>query len=89
MGVAMKVFWEEAGGTLKSATAATGGEATFVKIKCNGKPFFCWPSVPPGTVIACDFTNAPIGTGDVAANAALIAAIQATPESVLTYDPPL
>jgi len=82
--IRMKIIWEEANGTLKSATAATGGEGLFVKLKCNGKPYFAWPAVTPG-FIGCDFTNAPIGTSDVTTNLANIAAITVTPEQVLTY----
>lgn len=52
-----------------------------------GQPFWYWAAIPPGKVIACDFTNAPIATADPLANKALIDAITALPEDVLTYAP--
>lgn len=85
----MKVMYEDNGVLKGPITAPVGGEATLVKVKCNGKPFFCWNTIPAGNIVGCDFTNAPIGTANVAANAALIAAITLTPQDVLTYDPPL
>lgn len=84
MGTEMKIIYDD-NGTLKGPfTAAEGGEATFVKVKCNGKPFFCWANITPG-FIACDFSNAPIGTSSVATNTTLIAGITLQPEDVLTY----
>lgn len=87
MGKDMKIVYED-NSTLKGPfTVATGGESLYVKLKCAGKPFYAWASIPAGQVIACDFTNAPIGTTNLATNAQLIADITATPEQVLTYAP--
>jgi hypothetical protein len=54
-----------------------------------GKPFWFWNSIPVGKIVACDFTNAPIASADVAENLAAMNAITAQPQDVLTYDPPL
>jgi len=81
----MKIIYEDNNVMKGPFTIATGGEALYVKIKCNNKPFFAWNSIPPGQVIACDFADAPIGTTNLATNAQLIAGITATPEQVLTY----
>lgn len=74
---------------VKALTTATGiNVGNFVKtVPGVGKPFWYWPSIPAGTVIAADFTNAPIVSTDAAANNAAIAAITATPEEVLVYTP--
>lgn len=52
-----------------------------------GKKFWTWPAVSnvPG-VIACDFTDAPV-VGTPTQNVASIAAITATPEDVLIWQP--
>jgi hypothetical protein len=50
-----------------------------------GNPFWVWPSVPSGTIIGVDFTDAPIATNDQTTNLSLINAITATPEEKLTY----
>ncbi|HEY2210286.1 MAG TPA: hypothetical protein VGH62_01460 [Bradyrhizobium sp.] len=72
---------------LASLTTAAGVEAYMVKTTPGvGKPFWYWPSIPPGKVIAADFTNAPIASADLATNKANIAAITAQPADVLTYD---
>ena len=71
---------------LAVVTTANGNQGQYVKaIAGVGNPFWIWPSIPAGQVIACDFTNAPIVNSDPAVNNALIAAITATPEEVLTY----
>jgi hypothetical protein len=76
--------------TLLNATTAAGVVATLVKTTPGvGNPFWYWPSIPAGKVVACDFTDAPIATGDTATNTSLIAAITKTPQEVLIYDPPL
>ena len=73
---------------LRSVTTAAGVAPTLVKsLPGVGKPFWYWNSIPPGTVIACDFTDAPIATNDTATNAALIAGITTQPQDVLTYAP--
>lgn len=51
-----------------------------------GNPYWCWPSVPPGTIVAVDFTNAPLATGSTGDNMDLISAITATPAEKLTYE---
>ena len=72
---------------IRSYTTVAGGAAAFVKIKPGvGKPFWCWPSVPPGTIIGADFTNAPVATDNTATNQSLIDAITAQPEDVLVYE---
>jgi len=52
-----------------------------------GKPFWAWPTVPPGKIIGADFTNAPIATASLDTNDALIKAITTKPEDVLIYAP--
>lgn len=54
-----------------------------------GKPFWYWPSIPVGKIVACNFTDAPIASADTAQNLAAMDAITALPQDVLTYDPPL
>jgi hypothetical protein len=72
---------------LRSWTTTQGGAAVLVKTKPGlNKPYWCWPSVPAGTIIAADFTGAPLATSNTAENAAAIAAITATPEEKLTYE---
>ena len=68
-------------------TTATGDQGLYViNIVGVGKPFWIWPSLPypAATIIGCDFTDAPICTSNSVTNNALIAAITATPEDVLT-----
>ncbi len=73
--------------TLLNATTAEGVVGQLVKVTPGvGKPFWYWPSIPAGKVIAVDFTNAPIATNDAATNNALAAAITELPGSVLTYE---
>jgi hypothetical protein len=73
--------------TLVSLTTAPNVNlGSFVKIKPGiGKPFWYWPSIPSGQIVACDFTNAPVVVSDVATNNANIDAITAEPGDVLTY----
>lgn len=67
-------------------TPGGGNQGLYVKsIVGAGNPFWLWPSIPSGTVIGCDFTNAPVCTDDPSQNNALIAAITVAPEDVLTY----
>lgn len=71
---------------LAVVTTANGNQGLYVKaIAGVGNPYWIWPSIPAGTVIAADFTNAPIVDADPAVNNANIAAITATPADVLTY----
>lgn len=75
--------------TLLNATTAAGATALLVKTTPGvGKPFWAWASIPPGKVIACDFTDAPIATNNTSSNQALIDAITADPADVLTYETP-
>lgn len=81
--------------TLIVAVTATGNQGSYVKIIAGvGEPFYLWPSIPTGQVIACDFTNAPIVSADVTVNNAAIAAMNnpddpayTQPLDVLTYAP--
>ena len=71
---------------IRSYTTAVGTAAAFVKVRPGpGNPFWCWASVPAGTIIGCDFTNAPIATSSTAENQVLIDAISSTPQDVLVY----
>ena len=71
---------------VKVFTTAPGTEAAFVKVKPGvGKQFWCWPTIPSGTVIGAEFTGAPIVSESVEDNAAAIAAISAQPGDVLVY----
>lgn len=73
---------------LRSITTAAGVAATLVKtVPGLGKPFWYWPSIPAGTVIGCDFTNAPIVSAVTAENQAAIDAITVQPTAVLVYAP--
>lgn len=74
--------------SLRVVTTANGNQGLYVKaIAGVGNPYWIWPSIPAGTVIAADFTNAPIVDADPAVNNTNIAAITATPAEVLTYAP--
>lgn len=85
-----KVICEEVVGgeaVIRSYTTTAGTAAAFVKVRPGpGKPFWCWPSVPAGTIIGADFTGAPVATNNTATNQGLIDAITATPEEVLVYE---
>ena len=66
--------------TLLNISTVQGGAQLLVKLTPGiGKPFWYWPSIPVGRLVACDFSNAPIATGDTATNTALIAAITTLP----------
>lgn len=81
------ILGEEALAVITTANNLNVGN--FVKQRPGiGKPFWYWPSIPSGKVVACDFSNAPIVTADTAANNAAIAAITTLPEDVLTYETP-
>lgn len=85
-----KVICEEVVGgetVIRSYTTAAGTAAAFVKIRPGpGNPFWCWPSVPAGTIVGCDFTNAPIATNNTTTNQGLIDAITTQPIDVLVYE---
>lgn len=72
--------------TTASTTPWTLSPAVFVKTHPGvGKKFWCWQSVPTGTIIGADFTNAPEATSVTSQNQALIDGITTTPEEVLVY----
>ena len=57
-------------------TPSTGDQGSYVKtIAGVGNPFFMWPSIPPGTLIGADFTDAPICNTSASVNNAAIAAM--------------
>ena len=81
------VYGEE---TLLNLTTVYGAVPLLVKTTPGiGKPFWYWTAIPPGRLIAADFTGAPIATGDSATNKALMDAITTRPEDVIVFDPPL
>jgi hypothetical protein len=74
--------------TLMVRTTPAGNQGLFVKILVpEGDPYWLWPTIPSGQVIAADFTGAPLASMDVAVNNANIAAITEDPADVLTYAP--
>lgn len=75
--------------TLLNLTTVYGAVPTLVKLTPGvGKPFWYWPSIPVGRLVACDFSNAPIATADSIVNKALMDAITIDPMSVLIYETP-
>ncbi|WP_156438758.1 hypothetical protein [Bradyrhizobium valentinum] len=74
---------------LKVLTTMPGTAPYMVRNLCVGKPYWYWETIPLGSVVGADFTNAPIGTANVQINQQNMAAITARPEDVLIYDPPL
>lgn len=67
-------------------TPNTGNQGHFVRLLIEeGKPFWMWDTIPSGTVIAADWTDAPLVSSDPDVNNASIAAITALPEDKLTY----
>ena len=71
---------------LLNVTTAAGVVPQLLKTTPGiGKPYWFWPSLPAGTVVAADFTNAPIASSDKAANQAAIDAIDVDPADVLTF----
>ena len=72
--------------SLRVLTTAQGVVPRLVKTTPGvGKPYWYWPTIPVGHVVAADFTNAPIALADERANAEQIGEIVAVPEDVLTY----
>lgn len=70
---------------LKTLTTVSGltQNATFVKTKPGvGKPFLMFNTLP-GTVIAADFSSAPIVSNDVSVNEASITAMLGDPATYL------
>lgn len=93
MGVPMKLVCEK---TINGVTAVrvfttpiNGDQGVYVRsIAGVGKPFWIWASIPSGTVIGADFTDAPICSNDPVVNNAAIADIAANgpnPADVLVY----
>lgn len=82
------IYPETVGGVdyIRSWTCVPGTEGTIVKTRPGvGKPFWVWPSIPTGQIIAVDMTDAPLATANASTNNESIAAITATPEEKLTY----
>jgi hypothetical protein len=72
--------------TLLNITTAAGVAGSLVKTTPGvGKPYWYWPSIPAGTILTANFTNAPIATADKATNDANMLAITQTSQDVLTY----
>ena len=72
---------------VRNITTPVGNQGLYVASICDeGQPFYHWPTIPPGRVIGCDFTNAPLATKDPVQNNALIAGISVAPEDVLIYE---
>lgn len=90
MGDQMIVVYERfLGGSMRliKATTVAGDQGLRVKqLVPDGSPYWAWPSVPSGRVIACDFTNAPLCSQDIAVNNANIGNITIDPMDVLTYE---
>lgn len=73
--------------TLVNATTASGNQGSIVLTLVKpGNPFWWFPSIPPGKVIACDFSSAPVCANTATENNVLISQITAQPEDVLTYE---
>lgn len=70
-------------------TPILGNQGVYVRTLVGvGNPFWIWATIPSGTVIGADFTDAPICSSDAAVNNAAIADIAANgpaPADVLTY----
>lgn len=72
--------------SVRNITTPPGNQGAYVAtIVGEGNPFWMWGSIPSGTVIGADFTNAPLATTDAATNNGLIEGITAQPEDVLIY----
>ena len=64
-------------------TTVSGQQGAVIKqIVGVGNPYWIWNSIPSGTVIGADFTNAPIASADIAANNAAAAPLLADTASV-------
>lgn len=76
---------------LRVFTTVSGSQGSIIKtIVGVGNPYWIWATIPSGTVIAADFTDAPIASTDISVNNANAAPLLATPPSVdpatvLTY----
>lgn len=68
-------------------TTISGPQGLAIKqIAGVGNPYWIWNSIPSGTVIGADFTNAPIASADVAVNNTNAAPLLDTPPSVDPLD---
>lgn len=78
---------------LRVFTTVNGPQGAVIKQLVGvGNPYWIWSSIPAGTVIAADFTSAPIADTDIAVNNANAAPLldsppSVDPASVLTYAP--
>lgn len=71
---------------LFASTTASGNQGAHVlSLVGEGNQFWAWNTIPPGRVVACDFTDAPVCTGDATTNNELIYGITVDPADVLTY----
>lgn len=71
---------------LINATTPAGNQGSYVKVLVGvGNKFWWWPTIPAGTLVGCDFTNAPVCDDNPVVNNALISAITTDPSAVLTY----
>lgn len=78
---------------LRVFTTVSGAQGAIIKQLAGvGNPYWIWSSIPSGTVVAADFTDAPIADADVNVNNTNAAPLLASPPSVdpasvLTYAP--
>ena len=90
MGDPVKVVYEKfIGGSTRLLTVTTAAGDQGLRIKQlvpDGAPYWAWPSIPPGKVIAADFTDAPLCSQDVAVNNTNLGNITVDPATVLTYE---
>lgn len=64
-------------------TTVSGPQGAIIKqIVGVGNPYWIWNSIPAGTVIGADFTNAPIASSDISVNNDNAAPLLADPPSV-------
>lgn len=71
---------------VRNITTPTGNQGSYVKtIVGVGNPFWWFSTIPSGTLIGADFTNAPICTADATQNNTLISQISVQPEDVLIF----
>lgn len=76
---------------LRVFTTVSGPQGAIIKqIVGVGNPYWIWSTIPAGTVVAADFTSAPICDTDINVNNSNAAPLLASPPSVdpatvLTY----
>ncbi len=72
---------------LRVFTTVSGAQGAIIKQLAGvGNPFWIWSTIPSGTVVAADFTDAPICSSDVAVNNASAVPLLADPPSVNPAD---